>query len=629
MDLSCPGLPAGYWRLALPNNEETAYEPYMTLSHRWGTSQPLTLTEASVKTLRTGFKIAELPGLYQDAIAVAKHLSVRYLWIDSLCIFQDSQTDFQIEAASMQKVYAEALCNLAACTGVSDSMFVNRDPDVVGTSAATVRRPQSGLDKDYVVVERALWSTEVINTPLSKRAWVFQEEVLARRTLYFGVTQVSWSCRSGYACETFPGVASDPGTGGLIKRDRIDPQAQIRDLLYRALRDLDLENAPGMTPQDKIDYFNGAYNTWGECVESYTARELTHVTDKLPALSGVARLFGTHLEDQYLAGLWRRTLPKSLMWGHSEHARGVRRASKYRAPSWSWASMNGPIEMDTVKSYVSASALHSHDELSTVVDVDVESVGDEYGSVVSGSLRIRGPVLPLRRDDRGWYFDFEGWERASLPSAAAVAKKPPSKKDGARKRRGVVSKKYGQRHGTAEANIYTPPPTERPMRKTCALTVKPDIEYISIPESERIAPSCAEYVRRLESDPSLFALFLHSKAARQPPSSWATSRDLSWRLKPGGLILRPLPPGDASASKTVYERAGRFEVDEWSAPSLTPWWLPARWEIFREPPDDGDERPSEANATGAGRAGSSTASHGVKAGTWVKVGKDMMTVRIV
>jgi hypothetical protein len=627
--MSCPALPSGYWRLALSKDEKTEYEPYMTLSHRWGTSQPLTLTGASVMTLRTGSQIADLPGLYQDAVAVAKHMGVRYLWIDSLCIFQDSQTDFQIEAASMQKVYAEAMCNLAACTGVSDSMFVNRDPEIVGTSAATVRRSQSGLDTDYVVVERGLWSTEVINTPLSKRAWVFQEELLARKTLYFGVTQISWSCRSGYACESFPEVASDPGTGGLIKRDKIDPQAQIRDLLYRALRDLDLENAPGMTPQNMIDYFNGAYNTWGECVESYTARELTRVTDKLPALSGIARLFGTHLKDQYVAGLWRRTLPKSLMWGQSENARGVRRASKYQAPSWSWASMNGPIETDTIKAYVSTSPLQSHDELSTVVDVDVESAGDEYGSVTSGSLSIRGPVLPLRHDDRGWYFDFEGWERASLQSPAAVAKKPPSKKDGARKRRGVVSKKYGQRHGTAEANIYTPPPTEPPIRKTCAITVKPDIEYISIPDTERIAPSCAEYLRRLESDPSLFALFIYSKATREPPSSWATSKDFSWRLSPGGLILRPVLEGDASASETVYERAGRFEVRESSAPSLKPWWLPARWEIFREPPDDGDERLSEANATDAGRAGSSAASHGVKAGKWVKVGKDMMTVRII
>jgi hypothetical protein len=87
--------------------------------------------------MRAGLAVKELPGLYQDAITVAKWFGIRYIWIDSLCIFQDDE-DFQIEAGKMQEVYSGSQYNIAASTGVAKSMFSTRNPDPVALNAVSV-----------------------------------------------------------------------------------------------------------------------------------------------------------------------------------------------------------------------------------------------------------------------------------------------------------------------------------------------------------------------------------------------------------------------------------------------------------------------------------------------------------
>lgn len=78
---------------------------YMTLSHCWGSAQFLTLTQSSLPRLEAGILTSELPKSFQDAIHITRELGVRFLWIDSLCILQDSVTDWQQESALMADVY--------------------------------------------------------------------------------------------------------------------------------------------------------------------------------------------------------------------------------------------------------------------------------------------------------------------------------------------------------------------------------------------------------------------------------------------------------------------------------------------------------------------------------------------
>lgn len=82
----------------IPVTEKEKYD-YVTLSHRWGSPEPPKLSklnkdpnqrnEIFVGTLEKGMRITELPQTFQDAIRIVRRCGLRYLWIDSLCIFQD------------------------------------------------------------------------------------------------------------------------------------------------------------------------------------------------------------------------------------------------------------------------------------------------------------------------------------------------------------------------------------------------------------------------------------------------------------------------------------------------------------------------------------------------------------
>jgi len=84
------------WGLHLPSEKGFPPPKYITLSYRWGSNHEFQLTGSK---LRAGFRgyIQELPTTFKHAIYVARQLSVQYLWIDRLCIIQDSQVDWERE----------------------------------------------------------------------------------------------------------------------------------------------------------------------------------------------------------------------------------------------------------------------------------------------------------------------------------------------------------------------------------------------------------------------------------------------------------------------------------------------------------------------------------------------------
>jgi hypothetical protein len=87
---------------------------YMTLSHCWGDAQFIKLQQSNKETFEKEIPWDSLPQTFKDAIRVARHLGSKYLWIDSLCIIQDSEQDWMAESKMMGKVYKNAVCNIAA-----------------------------------------------------------------------------------------------------------------------------------------------------------------------------------------------------------------------------------------------------------------------------------------------------------------------------------------------------------------------------------------------------------------------------------------------------------------------------------------------------------------------------------
>jgi Heterokaryon incompatibility protein (HET) len=115
--------------------------PYMTLSHRWGQTEVIKLTTATIDRMRNGIPISELPVLYQDAVTACRKLGTRYIWIDSLCIIQDQEQDWIHEASTMGRVYSNSLCNIEAAHAADGDgrLFFSRSEEKIKPLPVTVQ----------------------------------------------------------------------------------------------------------------------------------------------------------------------------------------------------------------------------------------------------------------------------------------------------------------------------------------------------------------------------------------------------------------------------------------------------------------------------------------------------------
>lgn len=161
-------------------------EPYATLSHCWGSSQPKRLTKKDVAKFKEMNLIAELPKTFRDAIEVAKSLEIYYIWIDSLCIIQDDADDWREQSSLMGSIYTHAECNVAASwsPGSSGGCFTTSDPALKHPTFIDLGRQLDGCST-YELLDVDSFGKDVTNAPLNSRAWVCQERYLALRQLSF------------------------------------------------------------------------------------------------------------------------------------------------------------------------------------------------------------------------------------------------------------------------------------------------------------------------------------------------------------------------------------------------------------------------------------------------------------
>ncbi|PYH67665.1 HET domain-containing protein [Aspergillus vadensis CBS 113365] len=341
---------------------------YMTLSYRWGSDANFTLLSSNIAQFEQGAPICDLPQLFRDFITVARTFRIRYVWIDALCIIQDSIDDWEAEAPNMRHVYANSACNIAASVSKSpeESMFRSREPDKIRP-----RMVWSSLSSDrpsfHYIFEKRYWDRQISNGPLHKRGWVFQERFLAPRVLYFGEDQILWECLSEHKCECFPcGIPAHSSDKNM-------------DALFDYMPTMD-----GVDPQSREPMSLEGFNLWNDLVQRYSCCDLTNPSDKMIAIAGIAELFQDITGDEYVAGWWKSRLLESLDWRVFEPQE--RRSACYRAPSWSWGSVDGPV----TPSGLSASA----EFLVSIVDFHVATGSSgTTDNVLKGYLELRGTVL--------------------------------------------------------------------------------------------------------------------------------------------------------------------------------------------------------------------------------------------
>jgi hypothetical protein len=245
---------------------------YIALSHCWGKSHRIKTTKTTLEEHKRGIPLCRLPATFQDAIECARRFGVRWLWIDTLCIIQDDETDWVREAAQMGAIYTNAYLTLSAAASTDDSsgMFpdmderIGFDDDVDPTpflasdihshgrpglwnvvpdanwlesshsvayalSSRSVLIPNKDKGSENPVFLSPEWMPSSTRSrmltyrigefgrtydplegePLSSRAWTLQERLLAPRVLHYASDQMYWECREGIIAED--GATFPPG----------------------------------------------------------------------------------------------------------------------------------------------------------------------------------------------------------------------------------------------------------------------------------------------------------------------------------------------------------------------------------------------------------------------------------
>jgi hypothetical protein len=176
--------------------------PYLTLSHCWGGQIQDKLLTSTLAAFRRGLSLSALPRTFQHAVYLTRLLKIRYLWIDALCIIQDSAADWAREASLMGDVYANSLLTISAAASDNSQggLFYARNPHSVTPCLISLHKTTSSLDDTqymYVYKEPKEYGHECIsNMALGERAWAMQERLLSMRVLHFSRDQVRWECRT-------------------------------------------------------------------------------------------------------------------------------------------------------------------------------------------------------------------------------------------------------------------------------------------------------------------------------------------------------------------------------------------------------------------------------------------------
>lgn len=333
---------------------------YATLSHCWGTLSISRLQTDNVEALQQALPFDKLCKTFQEAFVAAHRFGLEYIWIDSLCIIQDDEDDWRQESGLMGEVYGNSTLNIAA-TAAPDGrsgLFPSRSPLPLQNCQIKVRSDQIGNESavTYELTRTGIYERCVIASPLGRRAWTLQERFLAPRTLHFG-KELLWECQEEILSETFPDRMSEVHCG----------------LSSVVLKKREINSHLGETIELLRSF-------WDAVIEVYTSTALSKPADKLVALSGIARWTHDRLGTTYVCGLWKELLQHQLLWRATGSYPWPKNAA-YRAPSWSWAAVEGPCLLDK-------SLLPVPSTIRVVEAHIFNTNSDSYGQGLNGYIRL-------------------------------------------------------------------------------------------------------------------------------------------------------------------------------------------------------------------------------------------------
>ncbi|RPD62117.1 HET-domain-containing protein [Lentinus tigrinus ALCF2SS1-7] len=359
-------------RLHVSNKDEQA--AYLALSYTRGTTSSFGTTTDTLDAYLLGIDMESLPQTIRDAIRSTHALGVRYLWVDALCILQDSETDKIHEIAQMGSIFRNAYFTIIASSARSaDEGFLQ---DRVPPSPPDITLPFRCSDGQVGAMSLSpIWRQyDGSSEPVCQRAWCLEERLLSPRALIYASHTLQYHCQT--TTVNVGNAVCGPITGH-----------RLPNLLFRSDFD-DRNTSPALSPNDT----KALRYSWIEAVGEYTQRSLGDPADKLVAFAAVAEVFQRAWKSEYLAGLWRHSLVQDLLWYKTSESRHPR-PERYRAPTWSWASVDGHVWPSLLDDRLDLESVDT--QTCDILSCEVTPVTADLplGQVSSGVLTLRARMF--------------------------------------------------------------------------------------------------------------------------------------------------------------------------------------------------------------------------------------------
>lgn len=330
---------------------------YMALSYVWGSLPtlqfpgdnereiPVLLTlQRNVKDLSVARSLSKLrttsratgriPLTVRDAMEFTRQMGIRYLWVDTLCIIQDDPKDKPYLIGHMDDIYNHATATIVAAVGN------NADAGLRGVS------PRRGRPIEVTKIVNASNGTTLHLSPCllslteetrdetwSGRGWVFQEQSLSQRCLYFTAEEIFFNCSDGQRREGYDyahAIKTFETANVLV---RTGPPWWTRNLR----KDLD------PTPYHYLGDVSGKLDVqaYQVAIQDYSRRNLTLPQDILNAFEGIFNRFARSSNEPQLSifqvqGIHPHLLFQAILWFPiAESKKRVCKAG-LRFSTWSW-----------------------------------------------------------------------------------------------------------------------------------------------------------------------------------------------------------------------------------------------------------------------------------------------------
>jgi hypothetical protein len=287
----------------------------------------------------TKFLFHDLPLIFQDPIIITRKLGCQYLWIDSLCIIQDSREDWRKESANMSQIYKPCFLTISAEEALKSHAIIfdgsNKGRDSV-TAAQCLAQISCRSSRENMT-GKLNWGNLRIEASgprglLSSRSWTLQESLLSPRVLDLPNIRRGGSADNLLdGSENFPSQLSS-APEYLRVRSKWDSE-ETSQITLDMLKPDDYVDSSG-THRPGMDHRKALY----AIVNDFAWRSITFSEDKVPAISAAAKEVYHHMKDHYKAGLWLGDIHVGLM--RSCPGPGATKTKGYVAPSWSWAFLD-------------------------------------------------------------------------------------------------------------------------------------------------------------------------------------------------------------------------------------------------------------------------------------------------